>query len=218
MCWTCCQKHEYQQICHWIHGGAFRRPSNVQEISEKLNYLTMTRPYIDKCYESVYIISTYESFGYSDQEISDQDITISEKLPSKRTSIFKLQSELYSQSLICRLDSFPVYYRIVFLLVRILGQKSKKQIIVSRSNTESESKAIADIISEPVQIQNIQTEISFMPKIPMRLYRNNRSAIYIIQNYVFHERMKRIEVDCLVEESMIAPCTKLCILREDKAY
>lgn len=56
----------------------------------------MTRPYIDKCYESVYIISTYESFGYSDQEISDQDITISEKLPSKRTSIFKLQSELYS--------------------------------------------------------------------------------------------------------------------------
>ena len=37
-----------------------------------------------------------------------------------------------------------------------------------------------------------------MPKTPMRLYCDNMSTIYIVYNFVFHERTQHIEVDCHV--------------------
>ena len=57
---------------------------------------------------------------------------------------------------------------------------------------------MADLIYELVWIQNILTEMGFVPKTPMRLYCDNRSANYIVQNPMFHEKMKHIEVDCYV--------------------
>ena len=40
--------------------------------------------------------------------------------------------------------------------------------------------------------------MGFVPKTVMMLYCNNMLAIYIVQNLVFHERTKHIEVDCRV--------------------
>ena len=57
---------------------------------------------------------------------------------------------------------------------------------------------MADLTCELVWIQNVLNEMSFMPKTPMRLYCDNRSTNYIIQNYAFHERTEHIEVDCHV--------------------
>ena len=38
----------------------------------------------------------------------------------------------------------------------------------------------------------------FYAQTPMRLYCDNRSTDYIVQNHVFHERTKHIEVNCHV--------------------
>ena len=52
---------------------------------------------------------------------------------------------------------------------------------------------MTDLTCELAWIQDILIEMGFVTKIPMRLYCDNMSAIYIVQNYVFHERMKHIE-------------------------
>jgi len=57
---------------------------------------------------------------------------------------------------------------------------------------------MTDVTCELVWIQNILSEIDFVPKTPTRLHCDNRLANYIVQNHVFHERMKHIEVDCHV--------------------
>jgi len=58
-----------------------------------------------------------------------------------------------------------------------------------------EYRAMTDLTRELVWIQDILIDMGFVPKTPMRLYCDNMSAIYIVQNPVFHERMKHIEVD-----------------------
>ena len=55
-----------------------------------------------------------------------------------------------------------------------------------------------DLTREFVWIQDILTEWGFVSKTPKRLYYDNLAANYIIQNSLFHERMKHIEVDCHV--------------------
>ena len=53
------------------------------------------------------------------------------------------------------------------------------------------------------------TEIDFPPECPMRLYGDNKAAIHIAKNVVFHETTKHIEVDCHIvhkklEEKIVA--------------
>ena len=57
---------------------------------------------------------------------------------------------------------------------------------------------MADLTCELMLIQNVLTGMGFVPKTLMRLYYDNMSAIYIVQNSVFHKRTKHIEVDCHV--------------------
>jgi len=52
-----------------------------------------------------------------------------------------------------------------------------------------------DLTCELVWIQNILTEMGFVSKTPIRLYSDNMSANYNVQNHVFHKKTKHIEVD-----------------------
>lgn len=40
--------------------------------------------------------------------------------------------------------------------------------------------------------------IGFVSETPMRLYCDNQSPIYLVQNPIIHEKIKNIEVDCHV--------------------
>jgi len=59
--------------------------------------------------------------------------------------------------------------------------------VVSRSSAESKYKATVDLTRELVWIQDILTEMGFVPKTLMRLYYDNKSSNYIVQNLVFYE-------------------------------
>nr|ABD63108.1 Copia protein, related [Asparagus officinalis] len=88
------------------------------------------------------------------------------------------------------------YY--VFLGGNLVSWKSKKQSVVSRSSAESEYRTMTNVILEMVWIRDLLTEISLPPKCPMDIYGDNKAAIHIAENPVFHERTKQIEVDCHV--------------------
>ena len=74
--------------------------------------------------------------------------------------------------------------------------RGKKQSVVSRSNTESEYRALVDATVELLWLRWLITDMGVPQQGPTFLHCDNRSAIQISYNYVFHEHTKHIENDC----------------------
>ena len=68
--------------------------------------------------------------------------------------------------------------------------------MISRSSTESEYRALADTCSELVWLRWLLHDMGIQHTSPTSLSCDNRSAIQIAHNDVFHERTKHIENDC----------------------
>ncbi|PNX79877.1 hypothetical protein L195_g035867 [Trifolium pratense] len=66
----------------------------------------------------------------------------------------------------------------------------------TRSSTESEYRALADTTSEILWLRWLLADLETSQSSPTNLYCDNRSAIQIAHNDVFHERTKHIEIDC----------------------
>ena len=68
--------------------------------------------------------------------------------------------------------------------------------MVSRSSTEAEYCALADTTCELVWLRWLLADMDAPQPTATPLYCDNRSAIYITHNDVFHKRTKHIEIDC----------------------
>ncbi|XP_028107019.1 uncharacterized protein LOC114306062 [Camellia sinensis] len=84
----------------------------------------------------------------------------------------------------------------MFLSDSLISWKSKKQTIVARSTAEAEYRAMAHATAEIVWLRNLLFELGVPQSSPTSLYCDNRSAIQIAHNTVFHERTKHIKLDC----------------------
>ncbi|KAL4021213.1 hypothetical protein IC575_020005 [Cucumis melo] len=73
---------------------------------------------------------------------------------------------------------------------------SKKQSVVSRSSTESEYCALADATTDLLWLRWLLADMGVPQQGPTLLHCDNRSAIQIAHNDVFHERTKHIENGC----------------------
>jgi len=62
---------------------------------------------------------------------------------------------------------------------------------------------MSNVTLELIWIRDLLTDIGFPPEHPMRLYDDNKIAIHIAENAVFHERTKYIEVDCHIVRKKI---------------
>ena len=78
----------------------------------------------------------------------------------------------------------------------LVSWRSKKQDVVSRSSTEVKYRALADTICELVWLRWLLANMDAPQLTATPLYCDNRSAIYIAHNDVFHESTKHIEIDC----------------------
>ena len=67
---------------------------------------------------------------------------------------------------------------------------------MSRSSTEAEYRALADTTSELLALCWLLEDIGLTHSSPTVIHCDNHSAIQIMQNDVFHERTKHIEIDC----------------------
>ena len=97
--------------------------------------------------------------------------------------------------------SDPLIANLLLVFVFFLGDsliawKSTKQPIVSLSSTEVEYRAMTSTTKEIVWLCWLLADIGVFLFHPTFIYCDNKSAIQIAHNSVFHERTKNIEIDC----------------------
>ena len=78
----------------------------------------------------------------------------------------------------------------------LVSWKSHKQKVVSRSSTEVESRVMALVAGELIELKQLLKEFKFKETSHMTLICDNQAALHIASNLVFHGRTKHIEVDC----------------------
>ena len=83
-----------------------------------------------------------------------------------------------------------------FLGSSLISWRSKKQTVVSRSSTEAEYCALADTTQELLWLRWLLKDMGVLHSTATSLHCDNRSAIQIAHNDVFHDRTKHIEIDC----------------------
>ena len=78
----------------------------------------------------------------------------------------------------------------------LISWRSKKQSVVARSSTEAEYRALADTTVELLWLRWLLQDLGIDCSTAIPIHCDNRSAIKIAHNDVFHERTKHIEIDC----------------------
>ena len=84
----------------------------------------------------------------------------------------------------------------IFLGSSLISLRSKRQDVVSRSNTEAEYHAMVDTTLEFQWLSEILCDmgISMVAHVPMHC--DSKSVIVIASKLVFHDRTKHIEIGC----------------------
>ncbi|KAJ9553465.1 hypothetical protein OSB04_017510 [Centaurea solstitialis] len=174
-------------------------PSLYRTIVGSLVYLTVTRPDIA---HAVHVVSQFVTapttvhWGAVLRILRYLRGTQFQSLLFPSTSSLKLSA--YSDA---SWDSDPSDRKsttgfCIFLGDSLISWKSKKQDVVSRSSTEAEYRAMAVTTSEIVWLCWLLADMGVDVSQPTPLHCDNKSAMQIAKNSVFHERTKHFEIDC----------------------
>ncbi|KAL4018675.1 hypothetical protein IC575_022291 [Cucumis melo] len=102
----------------------------------------------------------------------------------------------------------------VFLGNSLVSWKSKKQQTVARSSTEAEYRALAVTTCKVIWLHSLFNELQIKALSSALLFCDNQATIYIVNNPMFHERTKHIELDChFVRDRIIDGSIKLLPIR-----
>lgn len=68
--------------------------------------------------------------------------------------------------------------------------------MVSWFTTEADYRSLADLSCELQWLKVLFANLGLLHNASMTVYCDNQSALYIVENLVYHERTKHIELDC----------------------
>ncbi|CAM8938019.1 unnamed protein product [Rhodiola kirilowii] len=174
-------------------------PERYRRLVGRLIYLGVTRP--DLAY-SVHILSQFMQQPREEHwEAALRVVRYLKKNPGQgillhANSKLILEGWCDSDWASCPLTRRSLSGWFVFLGSSPISWKTKKQPTVSRSSAEAEYRSMASITCELKWLKQLLGELGVQHKEGMRLYCDSKSALYIAQNPVFHERTKHIEADC----------------------
>lgn len=180
-------------------GDPLADPTLYRSIVGSLVYLTITRP--DIAY-AVHIVSQFVCSPTSVHWAAVMRIlrylrgTLYQSLLFPSTSSLELRAFSDADWATDQTDRKSTTGYCVFLGDSLISWKSKKQDVVSRSSTEAEYRAMASTTSEIIWLRWLLTDMGVSLSGSTPMYCDNKSAIQIAHNTVFHERTKHIEIDC----------------------
>lgn len=89
----------------------------------------------------------------------------------------------------------------VFVESNLVSWKSKKQCTVSRSSVGSKYRAMTDLSCQNDVGKGVRSKHKWLD------WYCDQSSVHIAKNQVFHERIKRIKVDCRIRYCVVGTLT-----------
>lgn len=77
-----------------------------------------------------------------------------------------------------------------------ISWKSKRQTVVARSSAEAEYRAMAMATCEVLWVKQLLKDLDITDCAPTPLFCDNRAALAIAANHVYHECVKHVDIDC----------------------
>ncbi|CAL1360644.1 unnamed protein product [Linum trigynum] len=194
-------------------------PEVYRRLIGRLHYLTTTRPDLTFPMQQ---LSQFQKEPYTDHLQAAFRVLRYIKGSPGQGIFFKAEPTLrligYSDSdwASCPDSRRSITGYCTFLGSSLITWKSKKQTTVSRSSSEAEYRALAHLGCEVQWLKNLLAKLSVEVVLPISVFCDNRSAIHIAENPVFHERTKHIEIDVhVIRERVKAGLIKLFYVKTE---
>ncbi|XP_025633999.1 uncharacterized mitochondrial protein AtMg00810-like [Arachis hypogaea] len=178
-------------------GDRFDEPALYHLVVGSLQYLTITRP------ELAYAISKLSQFM---QDSLESHWKLVKRIFRYASETIKYGLHLHKNDLLnitayCDSDwggdpddRKSIGGMCVFLGRNLVSWSFKKQSVVSRSSTEAEYRAMADLVAELIWIKNLLSELRVTASTPT-IYYNNLSFVLLAANLILHSKSKHFETD-----------------------
>ena len=174
-------------------------PGHYRRLVGRLIYLTISRPDI------TYSVHVLSKFMYQPRKLHmEAALRVVRYLRNatwqglffSSNSDFRLRAYCDSDWAGCPITrrSTTGYY--VFLGPSLVSWRSKRQKTVLLSSVEAEYRAMTGACCELTWLRYLLRDLGVLHREPTLLYCDNKAALHIAANPVFHERTRHIEMDC----------------------